>query len=65
MLSSPMSTSDISDLVAFNLIEDVQVKQQLLAEVDARRRTERVASLLEQSQILPSPTPEQSSASLN
>jgi Lon protease-like protein len=61
MLSSPVSTSDIADLIAFNLIDDVQVKQQLLAEPDPCRRAERVASILERLQILPGLTQEQSS----
>jgi Lon protease-like protein len=53
MLSSLVSTSDIVDLIAFNLVDDVQVKQQLLAEPDPRRRADRVAGLLERLQILP------------
>ncbi len=53
MLSSVVSTSDIVDLIAFNLVDDVQVKQQLLAEPDPRRRADRVAGLLERLQILP------------
>jgi Lon protease-like protein len=54
MLGSHISTSDIVDLVAFNLIDEVPVKQQLLAEPDPRKRANRVAGILEQMQILPS-----------
>ncbi len=54
MLSSFVSTADIVDLIAFNLIDDVNLKQQLLAEPDPRRRADRVAGLLERMQILPS-----------
>jgi Lon protease-like protein len=61
MLSSPMPTSDIADLIAFNLIDDVQVKQQLLAEANPCRRAERVASILERLQILPAMSAAQSS----
>jgi Lon protease-like protein len=53
MLSSPIPTSDIADLIAFNLIDDVHVKQQLLAEPNPCRRAGRVASILERLQILP------------
>jgi Lon protease-like protein len=53
MLSSLVSTSDIVDLISFNLIDDVHVKQQLLAEPDPRKRATRVAAALERLQILP------------
>ncbi len=46
LLASPVPTSDVADLIAFHLIEDVAVKQHLLAEPDARRRVRKVASLL-------------------
>ncbi len=59
MLNSHLSTSDIADLISFNLIDDVQVKQQLLAEPDPCRRAERVALLLERLQILPGWTADQ------
>jgi Lon protease-like protein len=47
MLSSPLATADILDLLSFNLLDDVQLKQRLLAEPDARRRARRVISALE------------------
>jgi Lon protease-like protein len=53
MLGGLVSTTDILDLIAFNLIDDVQAKQQLLAEPDPRKRADRVASGLEKLQILP------------
>ena len=55
MLSSATSTGDIADLIAFNLLDDLAVKQQLLSEPDPRRRAERVASLLETMQVLARP----------
>jgi Lon protease-like protein len=62
MLASPLSTSDIADVAAFNLIDDVQVKQQLLAEADPVRRSERVVSILERLQTLPAMTADEDSA---
>ena len=47
MLSSPISTSDIADLLAFNLLDDAAVKQSLLADGDALSRVGRVIDLLE------------------
>jgi len=47
MLSSPLPTTDILDLMAFNLLEDVVVKQNLLVEPDPRRRARRVIGALE------------------
>jgi Lon protease-like protein len=47
MLSSPLPTADIVDLIAFNLLDDVALKQKLLIETDPRRRAGRVASALE------------------
>jgi uncharacterized protein len=55
MLSSNVSTSDIADLIAFNLLDDVALKQKLLSEPDPRRRAERVAGALERLQIISSP----------
>jgi Lon protease-like protein len=48
MLASTMPTADIADLLAFNFIEDVQVKQSLLAETDPRRRVERLVPILDE-----------------
>ena len=38
LLSSPMPTEQIADLLAFNYLEDVAMKQSLLAEADVIRR---------------------------
>lgn len=48
MLSSTMPTAEIADLLAFNFIDDVQVKQSLLAEPDPRRRVERLILILDE-----------------
>jgi len=47
MLSSPLSTADIIDIAAFNLLEDVQLKQSLLADGNVRRRVDRAIEALE------------------
>jgi len=47
MLASPVSTSDIADLIAFNLFDDVAEKQSLLENADARLRVPRVIQQLE------------------
>jgi len=47
MLSSPLPTADVADLVAFNLLEDVPLKQALLAETDVVRRVDRIIAALE------------------
>jgi len=46
LLSSPMPTEQIADLLAFNYLEDVAMKQSLLAEADVIRRVERVVTAL-------------------
>jgi Lon protease-like protein len=46
MLTSPLATPDVCDLIAFNVLDDVQVKQTLLAEVDVRARVERTVEAL-------------------
>jgi Lon protease-like protein len=48
MLSSPLSTADIADLIAFNILEDIPLKQSLLAESDVRKRVSRTIGALEQ-----------------
>ena len=48
MLTSTMPTAEVADLLAFNFIEDVQVKQSLLAETDPRRRVERLIPILDE-----------------
>ncbi len=47
MLASDVSTSDIADLIAFNYFENLALKQELLAEDDARRRVMRTIATLE------------------
>ena len=47
MLSSPVPALDVvCDLIAFNVLDDVKVKQALLAEVDVRARIERTVEAL-------------------
>jgi Lon protease-like protein len=53
MLTSMLPTPDICDLIAFNVLDDVRVKQSLLAEIDARARVDRtVAALAEVQRML-------------
>jgi len=47
MLASPIPTSQIADLVAFNFLEDVHFKQSLLADGDVRHRVGRVVEAFE------------------
>jgi Lon protease-like protein len=46
LLNSSMTTAEIADLVAFNCIADVKMKQSLLAEGDVNKRVTIVADLL-------------------
>ena len=46
LLASHVPTSDVADLLAFHLLDDVPAKQQLLAEPDPRQRVRRVLALL-------------------
>jgi uncharacterized protein len=48
LLASPMPTAQIADLICFNYLEDVALKQSLLTERDVRGRVERVVAALEQ-----------------
>ena len=47
LLQSTMPTQEVADLAAFTFIEDVNIKQELLAETDVRRRVRRVVQMLE------------------
>jgi len=47
MLSSPLTTADIADLIAFNFLEDLELKQSLLADTDIRHRVGRTVRALE------------------
>jgi Lon protease-like protein len=46
MLSSPLPTAAIADLIAFHLLDDVPLKQSILAEADVRKRVVQTAAAL-------------------
>jgi Lon protease-like protein len=48
MLSGPMLTTDIADLIAFNFLDDATQKQSLLADVDPRHRLSQVVRAMEE-----------------
>ena len=48
MLTSSLSTAEVVDLIAFSVLDDVRVKQSLLAQTDPRKRAHRVIAALEQ-----------------
>jgi len=48
LLDSSLSTSDVADVLAFNLIEDVGLKQSLLAEKNVRGRVSRIVGAVEE-----------------
>jgi Lon protease-like protein len=50
LLTGTARTGDVADLVAFNYVEDVALKQSLLEEADVRRRARRVVEAVEQNQ---------------
>jgi Lon protease-like protein len=50
LLAGTARTGDIADLVAFNYVEGVALKQSLLEEADVRRRAGRVVDAVEQDQ---------------
>jgi Lon protease-like protein len=50
LLSSGLRTADVADLVAFNYLEDVALKQALLEEADVRRRVRRIIEAVEENQ---------------
>jgi Lon protease-like protein len=47
LLSTPLSTADIADLIAFNFLDDVKLKQSLLAECDVRARVAEIVRAFE------------------
>jgi Lon protease-like protein len=47
LLSGPLPTASIADLIAFHLLDDVSQKQELLAEPDVRRRVVRIVDSLQ------------------
>ncbi len=67
MLSSPLATADIADLIAFNFLEDLELKQLLLADTDVRHRVGRTVRALEDlvPMLLPSNRGGGSSPSMN
>jgi hypothetical protein len=67
MLSSPLSTPDIVDLIAFNFLEDLELKQSLLADTDVRHRVGRTVRALEDlvPMLLPSQRSGGASPSMN
>ncbi len=50
LLEGPLTTADIADLVAFNFLEDVELKQSLLGDADVKRRVRRTIEALERKQ---------------
>lgn len=50
LLSGAARTGDVADLLAFNYLDDVNLKQALLEEPDVRRRVRRVIEAVENSQ---------------
>jgi uncharacterized protein len=46
LLASPMATEHIADLIAFNCLEDIALKQSLLADGDAYGRVSRLVTAL-------------------
>ena len=50
LLESHLPTSDVADLIAFNYLEDVALKQSLLEDADVRRRVRRIIEAVEASQ---------------
>jgi Lon protease-like protein len=47
LLAGPLPTADVADIIAFNFIEDVPLKQSLLADGDVRRRVSKVIAALD------------------
>lgn len=48
LIGSGITTPDLADLIAFNILDDVPLKQSLLAEPDMRRRIARTLCALEE-----------------
>src|SRR5689334_17882023 len=42
ILAGPLATADVADLIAFNFLEDPDLKQSLLADPDVRHRVRRI-----------------------
>jgi hypothetical protein len=66
MLSSPVPALDaVCDLIAFNVLDDVTIKQSLLAEVDVRTRVERTVDAVAEVQRLLGPALRPDEVNLN
>ena len=50
LLAGPVRTADVADLLAFNYLDDVALKQSLLEEPDARSRVRRIVEAVEAGQ---------------
>lgn len=48
LLSSPLPTSAIADLIAFKMLDDVSVKQSILSDGDVHRRVTRIVDAFEE-----------------
>jgi len=46
LLAGPISTAEAADLIAFNFLEDVQLKQSVLSDADVARRVRRVVGAI-------------------
>jgi Lon protease-like protein len=51
LLDGTARTGDVADLVAFNYVDSVELKQSLLEEADVRRRVRRVIEALEENHV--------------
>jgi hypothetical protein len=47
LVVGPMPTADLADLIAFNFLEDIPLKQSLLADCDTERRLARIIEALD------------------
>lgn len=47
MIAGPTSTATLADLLAFHFLDDIPLKQSLLADADVQRRVQRVLTALE------------------
>jgi Lon protease-like protein len=65
MLTSMLPTPDICDLIAFNVLDDVRVKQSLLGEIDARARVDRTVEALAEVQRMLGPALRPDEVNLN
>ncbi len=52
-LGGTISTADAADLIAFNLLDDIPLKQSLLAESDVRRRIHRIIAAVSEIHLSP------------